>query len=308
MAGEYPFSDAFFGDLARVLQVFEQLPKEDRPKVLLMIDELETLQDKSPERTMDLLRNARGLQNRYQEGFAYIITAANPSICEKGQIDGKDNPVFGCIRPLYLEFLRNEECAEMITELGRGMGVSFDSEAVKRVYTATAGHPSFTRYLCSIAVGLRRGRPVKLTKKDIIQAEAIYNRQRSGDDLSEIEQRLARDYPEELAILKKLAASDAPIPLTTLLPAPTADERRAIRHLLGYQLAEETRVGIALRMELFRRYLTGHSKGPSKPKTGIALPPASVVKGSPRHPQQRRWTGNHFNPKQNTKDYRHKRP
>jgi len=260
-AGEFPISDAFFSDLQRVLQALQLNPLDRRPKIILVIDELEVLQGESSSRTFDLLRNARGLQNRYQGGFDYIVTAANPSICEKGQIDGRDNPVFNCIRPLYLEFLTPAECSEMICELGRGMGISFDQEAMRRVYAATAGHPFLTRWLCSIAAKLRPSRPLRLTANDIINAEGIYNRDRSGDDLQEIVDRLKRDYPVELGLLHQIAATHQPVPLRQLLSGSTDDQRRAIRHLLSYQLAAETDHGIVLRMELMRRWLTGSTAG-----------------------------------------------
>ncbi len=285
--GDFDISQGFFSDLARVLQALELNPADKRPKIILVIDELEALQEESSARMLDLLRTARSLQNRYQARFDYIVTAANPSVCEKGQIDGRDNPVFNCIRPLYLEFLSPTECSEMITELGRGMGVFFQPEALRRVYTATAGHPFFTRWLCSIAVKLRRGRPLTLTAKDILNAEGIYNRDRSGDDIWEIEQRLKRDYPAELEMLNKLARSFTAIPLHALLASPAEDGHRAIRHLLGYQLAADTEGGIALRMELMRRWLTGTvtpERAPElrKPSAPPRQPPRSHSRPAPR--------------------------
>ncbi|MEA3187150.1 MAG: hypothetical protein QOD99_980, partial [Chthoniobacter sp.] len=289
----FDISQGFFSDLSRVLQALDHSAVAG-PKIVLVIDELEVLQQDSADRALDLLRTARGLQNRYRSRFDYIVTAANPSVCERGQIDGIDNPVFNCIHPLYLEFLTASECAEMITETGRGMGVSFEPEAVKRVYTATAGHPFFARYLCSLAVKLRVGRPVTLTAENIFNAEAIYNRDRSSEDCAEIVERLQRDYPEELIILRQLAESFAPIPLHTLRPGATADGQRAIRHLLHYQLAAATHHGIVLSMDLMRRWLTGShtplAEGRPRPAPlqPAKRPPAAGPSRDQRRPASRR--------------------
>jgi hypothetical protein len=183
-----------------------------------------------------------------------IVTAANPGIQEAAQFEGRDNPVFNYFKEVYLKFFEAAECEQMITQLGRGMGIGFEGCACELVYSLTGGHPFIARRLCSFLAEKYSDRPLRLTDNMMMAAMDDYLDLRADADFNEIFERLSRDYPEEREVCLELAREDGPVSITGL-----TDKRKGIRpllrHLIGYQLARADASQVTLSMELMRRWL-----------------------------------------------------
>jgi tetratricopeptide (TPR) repeat protein len=255
---DFPVATAFDSDLKRVLSVIENATITPRPKVVLMLDEIERL---LPTRLGEpgfrgffgFFSYFRGVSQQ-TEDFTMIVTAANPGIQEAAQFEGRDNPVFNYFKEVYLKFFEAAECEQMITQLGRGMGIGFEGCACELVYSLTGGHPFIARRLCSFLAEKYSDRPLRLTDNMMMAAMDDYLDLRADADFNEIFERLSRDYPEEREVCLELAREDGPVSITGL-----TDKRKGIRpllrHLIGYQLARADASQVTLSMELMRRWL-----------------------------------------------------
>jgi tetratricopeptide (TPR) repeat protein len=256
--GDYPVATAFDSDLKRVLSVIENATITPRPKVVLMLDEIERL---LPTRLGEpgfrgffgFFSYFRGVSQQ-TEDFTMIVTAANPAIQEAAQFEGRDNPVFNYFKEVYLKFFEVTECKRMIIRLGRGMGIGFEADACELVYSLTGGHPFITRQLCSFLAEKYSDRPLRLTGEMVKDAVDDYLDLRADKDFNEIFERLSRDYPEERDVCLELARQNGPVSLSSLTEKRKGT-RPVLRHLIGYQLAQADASRVTLSMELMRRWL-----------------------------------------------------
>lgn len=267
-----PIDEAFFSDLKRVLQALDRLPIHGRSRIILILDEIELLREKigTPphiqysDTAISFFGSLKGLHQNHPDTFSAIITAANPSVAEQGRFDGVDNPVHEYIETLYLGFFEESECREMIVALGRGMGLTFEDHALRRVYEATAGHPFLARHLCSF-VAQRRPDSGSITESAVKTAEAEFLRYggEGTQTINEILERIRDDYPTEMTLLREIAekgfiddrgaSNDSGVAL-----------RPAIRHLVDYGLVQLLNGRISIRPDLVRRALTPASSASAR--------------------------------------------
>ncbi|MCP5524513.1 MAG: hypothetical protein H7A46_23535 [Verrucomicrobiales bacterium] len=255
---EFPVATAFDSDLKRVLSIIEDATITPRPKVVLMLDEVERL---LPTRLGEpgfrgffgFFSYFRGLSQQTGD-FTMIVTAANPGIQETAQFAGRDNPVFNYFKEVYLKFFELVECRQMLTQLGRGMGIAFQSGACELIHSLTGGHPFITRQLGSFLAEKYPDRPLRLTSETVKAAVDDYLDLRGDKDFNEIFERISRDYPDERDICLELARQDAPMSIAGLTDSRKG-VRPVLRHLIGYQLAQTDASAVTLSMELMRRWL-----------------------------------------------------
>lgn len=248
----FPTWKAFNSDLRNVLSVINSTPISPRPKVVLMLDEVERL---LPARLgqsgfggfFDFLSYFRGISQETKD-FTMIVTAANPSIQEAAQFDGQDNPVFSYFRETYLKLLEEPELTKMVTTLGRGMGIKFEPQACSHVFALTGGHPFITRMFCSNLSDTYKDRPLTVTPKMVEGVAEDYVDLPGNDKFKEIFERLDRDYPNERDLCIKLAQTPEGISLKTL-------DKESVRHLIGYQLVKLNGSAVVLSMDLMKRWL-----------------------------------------------------
>lgn len=253
----FPVATAFDADCTRLLRIMEASSVSPKPKVVLLLDEIERLLPNNLgkagfEGFFDFFSYLRGVAQE-TSSFALVVTGANASIAERAQFDGRDNPVFNFFREIYLQLLEPSECEAMLRTLGRGMGLRFSEDAAQRIFELTGGHPFFARQLCSFVAAQRSERPLQVTSLIVNGVLPLYL-EVSGKDFREIMERLERDYPQELEVCMALARHLEPVPL------PQVDEMRArpstlLRHLIGYQIITVRNGSAALTMELLRQWL-----------------------------------------------------
>lgn len=252
----FPVSTAFDSDLTRLLGVLRKLPVTPRPKVVILLDEVERLLPTVLGKSdftgfFDFFSYLRGVSQE-NENFIIIVTGANAAIIEAPQFDGRDNPVFNFFKEIYLPHLESTECSRMIRVLGRGMGLRFSDGALALIFDLTGGHPFFARRLCSFVAEQYRDRPLQVEERLIEKLLDSYLDQRSSD-FAEIVDRLKRDYPDELDVCAALAKAGGSLPINAVrgMVGPAA----SIRHLTGYQIVRTDASRAWLSMRLLTMWL-----------------------------------------------------
>jgi tetratricopeptide (TPR) repeat protein len=254
---DFRISVAFDSDLKAVLRLISSTQLSPSPKVVLILDEVERL---LPTRLGEpgfsgffaFFSYFRGVAQQTKD-LTLIVTAANPSIQEAAQFDGRDNPVFNFFKETYLKLLEQEECSKMISTLGRGMGIRFNPETCSLIYTLTGGHPFITRMFCSYISDFYRDRPLNVAPSMVEDLTESYIDLNGDKDFNEIFERLRRDYPGELNLCLELARAAVPIPRRKL-------PMDRVRHLKGYQLIRLDESSISLSMDLLKLWLN-HNHG-----------------------------------------------
>ena len=252
---EFRVATAFDSDIARLIDALKSLSLAARPKVVLLLDEIERLLPTALGKAdftgfFDFFSYVRGL-NQERPEFVVIVTGANASLTETAQFDGRDNPVFNYFKEIYLSHLESKECGRMIATLGRGMGLKFTNEALDRIYELTGGHPFFARQLCSYIGETFRVRPFSVTVSNVLSVVDNYLDLRSSH-FAEIIERLRRDYPDELKVCEELARAGGVLPLKQVRRFGNGE---TIKHLTGYQIVRIQDGRVKVSMQLLTKWL-----------------------------------------------------
>jgi cold shock CspA family protein len=260
----FPIATAFDSDLSKLLTVVRTAPIRPRPRVVILLDEIERLLPTFLGKSgfagfFDFFSYLRGVSQEHND-FVLIITGANASISEAAQFDRRDNPVFNYFKEVYLPPLESAECTLMMRELGRGMGILFTYGAYEYVYRLTGGHPFFARQLCSFVAERNKERPLQVSREMIEGLLDEYLDTRSGD-FQEIVERLDRDFPDELTICVFLAEAGGRLPIESVRGLLGDRLSATIKHLTGYQIVAVDRDYIFISIDLLNRWLQRRYKG-----------------------------------------------
>jgi len=246
-------ASAFDADLRSVRELMSSAGKTGRTLVLL--DEVERMLPAANSDGFkgyaDFFAYLRGISQ--QEGFLIsIVTGANPDICEQPQWEGQDNPVFKFYQETFLPPLERRECNEMIQKLGRGMGITFQTKSLERIYSETGGHPFVTRQLCSRIVRHFTERPLLVDEAKVYAGIEEFLFHDSGT-FKEILGRLERDFPQEKELLIFIAEGiDSEHELASLAKTGIHD---ALRHLVGYQLVQREQTSYKIKVHLLHTWI-----------------------------------------------------
>jgi hypothetical protein len=252
---DFPVATAFDSDLTQVLAALRRMSVSPRPKLVLMLDEIERLLPSPLGKEgfsgfLDFIGYLRGVAQGSSD-FVPIVTGANAAIAEASQFSGRDNPAFNFFREIYLPLLQPSETTLMVQTLGRGMGIRFPGEACMRIHTLTGGHPFFTRRFCSFLSERHPVRPLVATVPLIEDLVDLYM-ENASKDFQEIVDRFSRDYPEELEACLRIA-NNGTVGLAEL--TDRGRKKVSLRHLLGYQVVRLQGESVSLTMELMERWL-----------------------------------------------------
>lgn len=255
---ELPVATAFDADLTSILKALQELPSGARPKVVILLDEIERLLPNSQgkeglEGYFDFFSYLRGVSQETVH-LSLVVTGANASISEVAQFQGRDNPTFNFFKQVYLRLLPSPDCNAMLTVLGRGMGIKFAKGAVPDIVSLTGGHPFFSRQFCSFLADQYRDRPLEVSE-DMVRESVEKYILFCDKDMQEIFERLSRDYPEERDFCVTLATSANNKRVSAEIAAGILSGT-ALRHLVGYQLIELQGDHVRFTMDLLRLWLS----------------------------------------------------
>lgn len=256
---EYTEKDAstlFEQDLSRI---YATLSKK---RLLLIFDEIENITfGISPtehwNKGEDFILFWQSVRSIFQKNpavFSFLVAGVNPKIIETPQVNHLDNPIYRMITPVYLKFFDALQVKEMVSTIGKYMGLEFDEEIYTYLTEDYGGHPFLIRQVCSkIHNFTTQSRPVRVSKYE-------YKDKKDGFDSSLrdyaelIVEVLRRWYPTEYQLLEMLAMGNK---------EEFRDRARAssmlTQHLIGYNLVEASSNDYHLKIKAVGDYLSEHS-------------------------------------------------
>ncbi len=126
--------------------------------ILLFLDEIERIlptKEDSRERAEEFNAFFGGLRALSQEKqlLSILIADVHPDlnrINHWSQASVPTNPVFNFFKEIFVFPFSQEETTEMLTEIGKLMGVAFDKETLVTIHHESGGHPFIARQLASL--------------------------------------------------------------------------------------------------------------------------------------------------------------
>lgn len=185
--------------------------------------------------------------------FSFVITGVNPKCIEDSKINGTDNPIFNILTPIFVPLFDYSDVKNMVSNIGRHLGLSFDEEIFAKLVDDYGGHPFLTRQVCSkINNELLREkqiRPYKVSKYTYEKRSTDYRTQMEAV-FAQILGVLEDYYPNEYKLLKILAL-DGSDKFKRKLPYGDS----SISHLLGYCLVRCVNDDYYIRIKSIGDYL-----------------------------------------------------
>jgi len=185
--------------------------------------------------------------------FSFVITGVNPKCIEDSKINGTDNPIFNILTPIFVPLFDYSDVKNMVSNIGRHLGLSFDEEIFAKLVDDYGGHPFLTRQVCSkINNELLREkqiRPYNVSKYTYEKRSTDYRTQMEAV-FAQILGVLEDYYPNEYELLKILAL-DGSDKFKRKLPYGDS----SISHLLGYCLVRCVNDDYYIRIKSIGDYL-----------------------------------------------------
>jgi hypothetical protein len=231
-------------------------------RILLILDEVENIAfDLSPsehwKNGQDFLLFWQTLRSIFQSNrdiFCFIVAGVNPTILERTAIKNSDNPIFNIATPQYLELFTLDVVRDMVSDIGRYMGLSFEEEVFFLLHEDFGGHPFLTRIACSnISRLIGVDRPRTVTKYWYRQNKDKFSR----EVMNYVEQLLfvlREFYAQEYSLLEILAGGDSRKFEETVGSLPSA-----AKHLEGYGLVNMRRNEYYFRLKIVEEFLQSRS-------------------------------------------------
>lgn len=91
------------------------------------------------------------------KALTWMLGGVNPSFVEMGAFGGRPNPLFETAVE-YLRPMAEAEASDLLSGLGRPMGLSFEDAALREVFAFTGGHPWLLRRAGSLVHRNKKGR------------------------------------------------------------------------------------------------------------------------------------------------------
>ena len=143
--------------------------------------------------------------------FNILVAGVNPALVEDSRFGPYQNPLFGIVTPIFLCGLKNAEVEDLVSKVGKLMGLNFTEDAINYLIEQYAGHPLLTRLACSTVAELAKAEnekfPIKVHKgrlekqRNLRDGELVFYVRHVVDELE-------RFYPNEYALLEMLALGD----------------------------------------------------------------------------------------------------
>jgi len=188
--------------------------------------------------------------------FTFLIAGTNPKSIEYTTINGTDNPIFELIpKDSFVPSFSVNQVEEMISNLGKIMGLSFDDTIFSKLKEDYGGHPFLIRQVCSqIHKNVKAERPARVDKIIYEKAKSDYNKDNSiyNEMILEV---LKNFYNDEYEMLEFLAIDD----LETFKDFATISSTYTT-HLLGYGIIDENNGEYHFKIESIKDYLSEKKK------------------------------------------------
>jgi serine/threonine-protein kinase len=243
-AGDRP-SRQLLVDLFHGLETMLQSASE---RLIIILDEIEVLipAEGTPlPLTAEFLRGLRAIAQQTQQ-VSIVVAGVNSSISERPRLADADNPLFGVLVPTYIGPLTKQDCRELISRLGRRMGLRWPGSELMALVTDVGAHPALARLAASRVAALDPARPRLVTNDDVATVTADFHLKFNARFVEMVDS-LRRYYPEEFALLEFLVAGD-----TEFVTAWRSVQPDAFNHLVSYGIVDQSP---AIAIPAFARWL-----------------------------------------------------
>lgn len=230
-------------------------------RILLIFDEIESISfTTSPSEhwsngndALFFWQTLRSIVQSKNEIFSFVIAGVNPKCVEINKINKFDNPIFGILRPIYMSLFDFEDIKNMVSSIGRHLGLAFEEEVYTKLVDDYGGHPFLTRQVCSrINCDLLEEKEIRpfLVRKYRYDKHSQEYQLAMTEIITQILGVLMDYYPVEFNLLKKLALDGR-----NSFKKELSSGEKSIQHLLGYCLIEEEGGEYFIRIKSIEQYL-----------------------------------------------------
>jgi len=242
----------------------------DCKRVLLIFDEIEHISFNTSESEYwnngsdfrAFWQTIRSIYQKESKWFVFLIAGVNPLCIETPIISGIDNPVFGMLNPTYLELFGVKDVRDMISSIGKYMGLRFDEELYTKLTEDYGGHPFLIRHVCSlINKDASAERPCNVLKYDYSAKKDLYDNS-IANYVELILSILGNWYQNEYRLLEMLVVDG-----NEEFKKNIDFSSKEINHLLGYGILKEVRGNYYITINAVTIYIEKLSKCKSKPTT-----------------------------------------
>jgi ATPase domain predominantly from Archaea len=199
-------------DFRRALHVVLRRSQNAGVQVVLALDEVESLigtaeaitHDVRPE-VPEFLGAMRSLVQE-NENFNVMLVGLTSAVLERGELYGRENPLFSWAKAFYLPPLGRTEANNLTVRLGQRMAVRWDDSALDALFGESGGNVFLHRALASHIVGkLPHDPALRLVSIDNVQTSIRPWRRSVAVRVKEMLDATARYYPDECTLLALLA-------------------------------------------------------------------------------------------------------
>lgn len=244
-----------------MLEIYSCL-KEKR--ILLIFDEIEmiTIDTSSSvhwREGMDFVyfwQTIRAFYQSHPQVICFLIAGVNPHCVEVASVNNIDNPIFSMIDPMYLNLFQYEDVKNMVSSIGKYMGLDFDEQIFTLLANDYGGHPFLIRHICSlINSNAPLERPHNVSKYSYLTEKRNYDISISKY-IEQIIQVLKNSYPNEYLLLETLAVKGN----DSFKSCITISDFSTIQHLMGYGILHKYQNDYNITIQALSIYLKNSSK------------------------------------------------
>ena len=153
----------------------------------------------------------RAVQQKNHDLFNIVVCGVNPWMVEKGSVNDIQNPFFAGIKTKYVPFFTDKETIDMITGIGRYMGLSFSDTACYNLLQEFGGHPHMLRLACSELHNSQwdkeKYRPATI-RNSFIKSNLDSLVASCNQHLTNVMDIFLKRYPNEYEMLKLISANE----------------------------------------------------------------------------------------------------
>lgn len=242
----------------------KELKKQLDSRIMVMFDEIEHIcfntSDKEYWRNGEdycmFWQTIRSVFQKEPECFTFLIAGVNPLCIETAYVHNNiENPIFSMISIEYLNLFDLSNVKDMISQIGRYMGLSFDEEIFTKLTEDYGGHPFLIRHICSLINNdISLVRPCQVSKYEYDAKKREYDF-KIVHYVEMILGVLKTWYPEEYGLLELLAVDG-----NEELKKNMEYKEKEMQHLHGYGIVKEVNGNYYITINAVEQYLLNNHK------------------------------------------------
>ncbi|MEE4372671.1 ATP-binding protein [Pseudomonas alliivorans] len=198
----------------------------------------------------------RSVSQSQNSPITFLIAGTNPRCLETPFIKNGDNPLYGQIKPQYIDGFTVNQTKQMIETLSSYMGISVDEDIYSYLTREFGGHPFLIRQACSyIKSILDKGHSRHIDRKLYDQAILDFSGDAGHSYCEMVVGVLSEQYQDEYTMLTYLARGDD-IEFSGLANSDPA----YTNHLIGYGVISKSDSGYDFKIDAVKKHLAAKNR------------------------------------------------